>query len=71
MPRGHKPTAHHNKTLPASALMEFLGLRRERTSRNVHKTLKRGKLTYSVDREAFIGRARHRKHVLGKRRRRR
>ena len=71
MPRGKKPTAHRTRSIDLARFTEYLGLRQQRTQRNVSKSLRRGKLTYSVSREIFLGRARHRKHALRKRYRRR
>ena len=71
MPHGKKPTAHKTKLLTPTALRTYLGLRRDRTNRNIHKGAKRARPRVDYENEKLRSRARYISHRRNRRARHR
>ena len=67
MPHGKKPTSHKTKLLETTAFMTYLGLRRERATRNLKKGARRARARQDYDNERLRSRARYVSHRRNRR----
>lgn len=67
MSHGRKPTAHKTRLLDPQAFMEWMGLRRERSNRNMRKSGRRQHARLDFNRDKSRSRATRRVHRLHRR----